>query len=326
MNKLFLLITIQILSSLAINASNCIWLGTTDDKWSTPSNWSCGMVPGSGDTVLIDEGIVQLDVNAEVMQIPIALTGSLQGSNNLSVTGDFNWSGSGDIGDGSGGTITVAGKCTFDGNTSKTLNGKQIILNGEGEYLAGDLTMSNSAKIEITNNHTLDFASTSNYNIGTFDNSSIINNGPLKKSGPASVITEIKVQLDNNDTILYESGYLRVTNMDSENGVILITGTFFIRGSTISNTEISGGIMRIEGLTTIQPGTTIDSRIDIISGTLVNNTSLTLNKPFNLSFSGGSVVGNYLGGAGSELILNNKSSWKGLSNMDGNFRGNSQGF
>lgn len=133
MNKLILIITLQLLATLAINASNCIWLGTTDNNWSTATNWSCGMLPGSGDTVLIDSDIVILDVNAEVMQITISLTGSLQGSNDLSVLGDFIWSGSGDIGDGSGGTITVSGKSIFEGNSNKTLNGKHIILNGEGE-------------------------------------------------------------------------------------------------------------------------------------------------------------------------------------------------
>jgi len=297
-------------------AMQCDWLGTVDDNWSNPANWSCGSVPDLNDTVTVDNLNVILDIDAEARMVILKGNGTISGSKNLNIVDQFHWQGSATLGDGSGGIVTVAGKISIEDHTTKNLNGKDLILNGGGTYDGGQLILS-LAKIEIGHDRTLHLIHQDYSGILSFDNSTFVNNGTLHKTAVGNALTEFDLNVQNNDSIIYESGQLRLRNCISVDAVIEITGTLFIASNTFFDTKISGGVIRVEGTCTVESGTTLNSRIDVINGTFLNNTSLTLEQPFNLRLSGGSVIGIYKGGPGSQLILNGRSSWAGLSKMEG---------
>ena len=294
-------------------AIQCSWTGAVDDKWSVDGNWSCGVVPDVGDTVIINNATVVLDTSVEIKHFELLGTGQLNGSKNLVINGDLIWNGNGGIGDGSGGMITVTGSATLDGN-SKSITGKSLFFNGGGEYLSGNITLDQNSKIELASDQVFYLRTTTNTIFFMFNNSVIINHGTVNRiSNTAGLLTI--VQFINNDTLLV-NGPLQLSNVTMNNAAVQIDANQFLRvsQSNFTNSKFAeGAINVISGTCEINAGTSIDSRI-FVNGTLSNNISLPLNKAFHLGPGAGAV---YKANSGSHLILNSKSSWNGTSVISG---------
>ena len=76
-----------------LSAAVCNWIGG-DGNWNNAANWSCGMVPGSGDRVTILTDNVDITVDIEVMVDTLFLDGSntrLIGSHSITVLKYMTW-------------------------------------------------------------------------------------------------------------------------------------------------------------------------------------------------------------------------------------------
>ena len=80
-------------------ANTCTWIGPGDStprNWSDGNNWSCGSVPGAGDTAIIDGGgiVVNVDAPVTVQHLTFATNAELRGYQTLTVTGQMTWTSS----------------------------------------------------------------------------------------------------------------------------------------------------------------------------------------------------------------------------------------
>lgn len=105
---LVLILYLQVIQVTPTLAATCTWDGSTGN-WSDTAHWSCGAVPGAGDTATIQNGTVTLDVDATVAVLNLRDSGQLDGSSNLTITQAGEWSGSNPRMAGTGKTILAAG-------------------------------------------------------------------------------------------------------------------------------------------------------------------------------------------------------------------------
>jgi hypothetical protein len=63
----------------AFSQDSCTWNGANGD-WETACNWSCGLVPGAGDEAVISSGSATLSSPAEVAELTLGPSGSLDGA------------------------------------------------------------------------------------------------------------------------------------------------------------------------------------------------------------------------------------------------------
>ena len=75
----------------ALPNAACTWTAPADGtprNWSDGSNWSCGAVPGAGDTAIIDGGgiVINVDAPVTVQHLTFATNAELRGYQTLTVT------------------------------------------------------------------------------------------------------------------------------------------------------------------------------------------------------------------------------------------------
>ncbi len=80
-----LIVFLSVITSTYLSGQ-CIWNGTTGN-WSDVSKWSCGHVPTLADDVTVNNNIL-LDIPAESNKFTF-YGGTISGTNNISVNGDF---------------------------------------------------------------------------------------------------------------------------------------------------------------------------------------------------------------------------------------------
>ena len=87
---LFLMTILFFSSPHTVQAAICTWTGGSGN-WNEAANWSCGLVPGSGDDAIINNGgTVTLTANASVSSLTLS-NGTLTGSYNLTAD-TIDWS------------------------------------------------------------------------------------------------------------------------------------------------------------------------------------------------------------------------------------------
>ena len=122
-------------TSLAVGAV-CTWNGTTGD-WADPSRWSCGAVPGAGDTAIITSGTVTVSSDATVGSLQVSNSnGTLTCNANLTVSDLMTWT-TGTINGNATGKLTSNGILNMSGNLRKDLTGGTLVNNGTANWLGG---------------------------------------------------------------------------------------------------------------------------------------------------------------------------------------------
>lgn len=176
--KIGFLIVLFSLFSLAGNAITYVWTGFTEN-WSDPNNWTPTGIPQKFDDVVISGGFILLDVaNAEVQSLFIS-DGILDGSENLIVNGNFNWTG-GTIG--GAGILRVLGTLEISGTSNKTLSGKSLQAEGTGSWSGGNLSISNGVTFLITSGATFFIDHTSTQTLGSGASGVVEIQGSLTKT------------------------------------------------------------------------------------------------------------------------------------------------
>ena len=67
----------------SILATTFVWTGMTDNTWHTPSNWNMNAVPGAGDTAMIENAFVTIDMNHTIKKVILV-------NSQLSISGELN--------------------------------------------------------------------------------------------------------------------------------------------------------------------------------------------------------------------------------------------
>jgi hypothetical protein len=115
------------IDNIKISANNN-WLGTTNNNWSTASNWSAGHIPNSTESISISSGSPILDVDYE---IPTSYSLTLSGTGTLTIN--------------PGKKLTVTGNADFGGNSvivaSDASGSGAIVLNGGTLSNASNVTL-----------------------------------------------------------------------------------------------------------------------------------------------------------------------------------------
>ena len=151
---------------------------TTSGNWSSASTWGGAGVPGAGDTATVGH-TVTLDVPVTVTNL--TLTGTLTGSQSISITTAFNWN---------GGTMSGSGTTTIPGASTMTLGSAGMVLDGRSLSIAGTLNVNGSNYFYMQNNASLtntgliDFLGDGGiYQNGALGTMSITSSGTIRKSG-----------------------------------------------------------------------------------------------------------------------------------------------
>ena len=267
------------------------WTGATDTKWTTASNWSAGILPGSSDSVIIattTANQLTLDANETIATLIVNAGNTVNGSsytltiaNNLTNNGTFN---------GATGTVTFAGTGTVSGtgnvnfNTVNVTSGTTTV---GATGTTGNLTFGNT--LTINSGATFKYATTST----TFISGNVVNNGTF--NGTSSTVNF------NGSTILSGSGAytfngLAITSsgsLTSTSGTISIGGSYANAGIFIHN----GGTLNFNGT----------SSFSTLTGILTGTSGTSYGAFNNLTFSS---TGVWSFGSSADILgnLNNSST------------------
>jgi len=211
-------------TSLAVGAV-CTWNGTTGD-WSDPSRWSCGVVPGAGDTAIVASGIVTVSSDATVGSLQLG-DGTLTCNANLTVSDAMTWT-KGTINGNATGKLTSNGVLNMSGTGRKDLTGGTLANNGTANWLGGFFVLASV----FDNRPGATFAIQTN-EIMSASGGSLINAGTMTKSDN-STTPLIGLSLNNTGTV----------NIDA--GTLSLSGTL---GTGANNTNVGGPFNIASGAT-----------------------------------------------------------------------------
>jgi len=295
------------------------WNGTSGN-WSDGSKWMPIGAPDATDDVVIAAGTVTLDVAPTVATLTMN-GGVIDGTNNLTITGDlkqsggnlgnfgdisiggiFLWSGGtvGNVSATATGTVSVAGPATLSG-THKFLWKKNLHLNGGGTWTTGDVSIGYNCIWLIPSGQTFSFNSAASQSLllgavpGTFE---IV--GTFQKLG-AGVLT-VNAPVSHSGTVSAQGGTLKF------NGSGTYTGLFDV--AVNDGIEFSNGLHSLNGITSSGNGT-----VKLSGG--------NLDLAGNAGLPGMNLTGGAVGGAGTLTIAGNLSLSNGnLGNVgDANVSG-----
>ncbi|HFA52079.1 MAG TPA: hypothetical protein ENJ95_23935, partial [Bacteroidetes bacterium] len=287
---------LPLLWGAGLQAASCTWLGGTGN-WSDASKWSCGVVPGPGDEVIISSGTVTMDVPATVVQLVFAGV-ELTGSNTLTVSGAVSWN-NGNI----NAPLHLSGTCIMDidggNNLGNVLNiGAGAVVNqlapfsiqsgggvvNDGSYVqdSGNLQMNNNS-VTFDNNGTFEVHhdGTALGGGGTFTN-----NGVFEKVAGVGdmLITPVFI---NNGTFNHTSGNVVRFYWLTQNG------TFNLN---------AGGTLRLTGRLNAPIAFPAGTTLQWDNGSLENNTALVIDGTFEIP-SGGTMSGT------GDITINGTMNW-----------------
>ncbi|MDX1408275.1 MAG: hypothetical protein R3330_09080, partial [Saprospiraceae bacterium] len=75
--------------SVLAHGATCTWLGGSGN-WSNSANWGGGVVPGPGDTAIINSGTITLDLTTGVALL-LFNDGIISGANTLTISDSLSW-------------------------------------------------------------------------------------------------------------------------------------------------------------------------------------------------------------------------------------------
>jgi len=248
--------------------------------------------------VLVSSGNLVLNGTGQVNPSLLNLSsGSLSGSQAVTVTGPFNWSG-GYLGGidqfhPTSLTVTANGGLALSGSY-KYLLGGTLVNAGSGLWTGGTVEIYNTALLTNSPAGTLDLQADGNAFHVVNGSPALANAGLLRKNAGTGTST-ITVPCGNSGTVQANSGTLALTLTDS-------TGSFTIA---------AGAMLGLNGTANLSPASGIsgDGNVTVIGGALTNQGAFAVNG--TNTFSGGTAC--FLGNcsltspvlvSGGNLILN----------------------
>ena len=136
-----------LLVSTAVFSENYTWTGAEDNLWNNENNWEPTGVPSNGDNVQLDGGTVEINDNVTIEGLTF-LNGVLSGSGDLTIAGQFYWTG-GEITN--SGTIMATADFFLDSPNDKTMAGNTLVVNGTGYLLDGSFFIGSGSKVQVVN-------------------------------------------------------------------------------------------------------------------------------------------------------------------------------
>jgi hypothetical protein len=293
----------------------------------------------ANNALVVNGGSVMLNGSGAVAPAFLSVSdGTLQGSQAVTVSGPFVWSG-GMLGSaGSATVVTANGGLTMNG-LGKNLYAT-LINNGAGVWSAGQIGCYGLALFSNAPAATLDFTADGNaiYS-GAGGNGLLVNAGTLRKTAGTGTTT-VSLPCANTASVQANSGTLALTLTNGTGGFSVASGaTFSVNGTATlaasssitgaGNFTVTGGLitnngaLNVSGTNTFSAGTavfaggcTITSTLAVNGGTVMLNGSGTVAPAF-LSVSGGTLQGSQavtvsgpfvwsggaLGSAGSATVI-----------------------
>jgi hypothetical protein len=262
-------------SSVAISIiTDKTWLGTTNNSWNTPSNWSCGSVPSSSDVVVISSGNPVLDTNFTV-----------------GAGGSLTLSGTGTLTINPASTLTVAGTANFGGKAVT------IKSNATGNGAIGQVTGTLTGATNVTVERYIPSGkrafrllspavTTTTFISGNWQGQTHITGGA---SGGFDVTeTNLPSMFTYNNNAPSGTGWTAIANTDATNLTAGVGYRVLIRGDrTPTNITAASADAMNAAITLSATGTLRTGEVALSSSTTpaINNTS-------NTTTAGYSLVGN----------------------------------
>ncbi len=187
------------------------WTGTSA-SWFSASAWSPNGVPTATDTVTVNSGTPNIDDSAQAARLVLS-GGGLEGDSLLTISHSMVWTGGKLNGrvfaDESSIHILSSASLTIDGTSDKILEGRDIIADGDVSWSgSGNMVVSWPTKFEIDQDATFDI-STSGILTRTNGTLELINNGVIRKSGPATAGLFYPFgRFENHGTVTVDEGKL----------------------------------------------------------------------------------------------------------------------
>ena len=220
-------------------------------------------------------------------------SGTFAPEGTATIGGNFLWNTNGSIGVSTSPSVTdviIGGTTTIDGNISRNLVKRKLILNGGGTWTLGSISVSEGGILELAAGQTLSYNSTGGYNLTDGDGMGNAFNikGTLELQSNGF---KIRIPVNNTGAINLSNGNLNFENNSTHtgNGSINISAT---RQLTISN-----AVGLDYGNATFTNNGTIITNALIFNGstpqTLLGDGSiatLTINNPNGLSISGTQII------------------------------------
>ena len=232
------------------SAVSCTWDNSTSN-WNNLTHWSCGAVPGVGDTAIILSGTVTLDIPVTVDTLTMDHSGVLSepvltGDQPITITHLLNWN----YGSFQGtGLTTINTGATLVGNLvpalPNTALSRPFVNNGTVNWFKGTPSVGPCPTCTFTNNGTfniLNAAADSVY----FAPYVFINNGSVHKTTSGDGSTRLGgVTLTNNGLVSVDAGGLELSSVNavtqSASGVLHLGGGnlavkngFILNGGTVN--------------------------------------------------------------------------------------------
>lgn len=271
---------------LVTRAATITWTAPGAGNWSTGSNWSGGVAPGSGDTALFSASSTQnatIDTSVTVgaVQIVSGYTGT--------------------ISQGSGNVLTVTSTAGFSQAAGTFTGSNANIVVGNGPFsLSGGTFTSTNATLQVGGNWT--------FSGGTFNNSS------------GTVMFPATLTVNGSSTFynlsFSNSGYgAAVTHTVATGTVLTVTNAFNISPSAAWDVFLGGGEVDIRGNVYGQNGATGGPATGTVSFVLNGAGTQTLGTSTDVSVTFPNLTINKSGGSVNfgAPVVNIAGSWTNLS-------------
>lgn len=282
-----------------VQAATCTWLIGNGD-WSTKETWSCGKVPGIGDTAIINNDTVTVSGATSVSHLQLN-GGSIAGTATLTVldtmlwtAGTMKWAGTTRIA--AGGTLTI----NASGSAFLYLRGGRILENlGTVNWINGTISDYSGESATIQNTGTFNIQSDGllfdhgGAGVRTFNNTGTLNR--TTTTGIATIWWPFNntgtVNVANGGTLSLKGG--GTSTGDFETSLNSVLNFSFGTHTLNAGADFSGvGIVRVSGAT-LNVNAAVDANIgttfELTNGWLSGSHTLTIYGTMN--WTGGAMSG-----------------------------------
>lgn len=305
---------------------DCTWTEVSPGNWTNPGSWSCGQVPGPGDTARVLSATADINLNGAQDVAVLEFTGGrIGGGGTLGISDALTWSGGTFEGNNpftDSINLAATATSTFAAGTTRLLRRIRLTNNGTLNWTGGNLQLQTS-DTEFDNQGTLNFAAGSgNVVIDTDGAPNVIFHHlsgavALNKDGSGDLIFAANLNFLNGAATQINAGRMIVGGDGVDIGQYFVADLATLEFDTpfgqtrsiVAPGSISGdadGILKKAGSGTTEIGAGVYSgtpETRVFAGVLRFNGPQTLTK---LQLAGGELFG-----ADESLIVNTGLQWSG---------------